>query len=56
MLMGFTWGVAGVAYIAFGALQQTIGLQPAMALGFVFLLPAALLAHRTLTRHRDALA
>ena len=56
MLMGFTWGVAGVAYIAFGALQQTIGLQPAMALGFVFLLPAALLAYRTLTRHRDALA
>lgn len=51
MLMGFTWGTAGVIYIGFGAVQELFGLVPAMLAGFAFLLPAAWLAHRVLTRH-----
>jgi FSR family fosmidomycin resistance protein-like MFS transporter len=55
MLMGFTWGVAGVAYVGFGALQQAVGLVPAMSLAFAFLLPSAALAARVLRRERAAL-
>ena len=44
MLMGFTWGTAGVLYIGFGALQQSIGLTQAMSLSYFFLIPAAVLA------------
>lgn len=55
MLMGFTWGVAGVAYVGFGALQQAVGLVPAMSLAFAFLLPSAALAAWVLRRERAAL-
>lgn len=51
MLMGFTWGSAGVIYIGFGALQQAIGLTPAILIGFSFLLPGALLAGHVIGRH-----
>lgn len=54
MLMGFTWGVAGVIYVGFGALQQTVGLVPALATSFAFLVPAALLAAAVLRRHPSA--
>lgn len=54
MLMGFTWGTAGVIYIGFGAVQELFGLVPAMLAGFAFLLPAAWLAQRVLTRHLPA--
>lgn len=56
MLMGFTWGVAGVLYIGFGLVQQWVGLLPALALGFSFLVPAALLALVVLRRNSRALA
>jgi MFS transporter, FSR family, fosmidomycin resistance protein len=56
MLMGFTWGTAGVAYIGFGALQEAIGLAPALVVGFAFLIPAAALAGAVLRRHRAALS
>lgn len=56
MLMGFTWGTAGVLYIFFGALQQAIGIVPALALSFSFLVPAALLAYRVLKRNAAALS
>jgi FSR family fosmidomycin resistance protein-like MFS transporter len=55
LLMGFTWGVAGVIYIGFGALQEAIGIQPALAVGFGFLAPAALLALYVLRRHGAAI-
>lgn len=55
MLMGFTWGIAGVMYIGFGALQEWIGITPALAASFLFLAPAALLAFVVLRRHREAL-
>ncbi|UCH25522.1 MAG: MFS transporter [Trueperaceae bacterium] len=45
MLLGFTWGMAGVLYIAFGGLQEVIGIAPGMAISFLFILPAAWLAH-----------
>jgi FSR family fosmidomycin resistance protein-like MFS transporter len=56
MLMGFTWGTAGVAYIGFGAIQQAIGLVPAMAAAFAFLIPAAVLAGTVLHRYREQLS
>ena len=55
LLMGFTWGVAGVLYIGFGALQEWVGIAPALAGSFLFMAPAALLAFTVLRRHRDAL-
>jgi len=56
LLMGFTWGVAGVVYIGFGALQQFIGIAPAIALGFLFLVPAAILVGWVLRRNSDLLS
>jgi MFS transporter, FSR family, fosmidomycin resistance protein len=52
MLMGLTWGTAGVAYIGFGAVQQLVGLVPAMLASFAFLVPGAWLAGRVLHRNR----
>jgi MFS transporter, FSR family, fosmidomycin resistance protein len=54
MLMGLTWGTAGVAYIGFGAVQELVGLVPALVASFAFLIPAAWLAGRVLLRHRSA--
>lgn len=56
MLMGFTWGTAGVIYIGFGALQQFVGLEPALMIAFLFLLPAAALTWFVLSRHRPSAA
>jgi MFS transporter, FSR family, fosmidomycin resistance protein len=53
MVMGLTWGTAGVAYIGFGALQEAIGIAPALYASFVFMLPAAAVAAHVLRRHRD---
>ncbi len=44
MLMGLTWGIAGIIYIGIGALQETIGIEPALYIAFCFLLVASLLA------------
>lgn len=54
MLMGFTWGTAGVLYIGMGALQQAIGITGALTLSFFFLLPAAALALAVLSRQRSS--
>lgn len=55
MMMGLTWGTAGVTYVAVGALQETIGITPAMALSFATLVPGALLALRVLSQHEAPL-
>ncbi|MEX2540172.1 MAG: MFS transporter [Trueperaceae bacterium] len=55
MLMGFTWGIAGVLYVGFGAVQELVGLVPALVVSFSFLIPAALLALVVLRRNRSAL-
>ncbi|MDA0699807.1 MAG: MFS transporter [bacterium] len=54
MLMGLTWGTAGVAYIGFGAVQEAVGLVPALLASFAFLIPGAWLAGSVLSRHRAA--
>lgn len=52
MLMGFTWGVAGVLYVGFGALQELVGIVPALTASFLFPAPAALLAFYVLRRYQ----
>jgi FSR family fosmidomycin resistance protein-like MFS transporter len=54
MLMGFTWGMAGVLYVGFGAFQQLLGLGPALAASFTFVIPAALLALYVIRRFKVA--
>jgi len=56
MLMGFTWGMAGVAYLAFGTLQELVGITPALLISFAFLVPAALLAANVLRRQPRGVA
>jgi MFS transporter, FSR family, fosmidomycin resistance protein len=56
LMMGFTWGSAGVIYVAIGALQEVVGVGPAMAVAFLMLVPAAVLARTVLKRQRAALA
>jgi len=48
LLMGFTWGTAGLLYIGIGALQEAFGVGPAMVVSFLALLPAAHLARRVI--------
>ena len=48
LLMGFTWGTAGLLYVGIGALQEGVGLAPAMVVAFLALVPAALLARRVI--------
>jgi FSR family fosmidomycin resistance protein-like MFS transporter len=44
MLMGFSTGVAGLVYVLIGGLQERLGLEPAMAIGYLPLLGGAVLA------------
>lgn len=55
MLMGFTWGIAGVLYIGFGALQEAIGLTAAMSLSYFFLIPAGILSLLVLSKNRSSI-
>ncbi|MBS3933278.1 MAG: MFS transporter [Truepera sp.] len=55
LLMGFTWGTAGVLYIGIGWLQEQIGLVPAMSLSFLTLIPGAALAYLVLKTYRAAM-
>ena len=56
MLMGLTWGTAGVVYILVGGLQEAIGIGPAMALSFTTLVPGALLALKVVRGNAQALS
>jgi MFS family permease len=44
MMMGFSAGVAGLLYVLIGRLQESLGLAPAMAVGYVSLFAGAILA------------
>lgn len=55
MLMGLTWGTAGVLYLGIGALQSVIGMDASMALSVLPLLPGAFIAYQVL-RPRPATA
>jgi FSR family fosmidomycin resistance protein-like MFS transporter len=48
-----TSAVAGVLYIGLGRLQQAIGLDAGIAVGFAMVVPAALTALFVLRRHPD---
>lgn len=52
MMMGFTWGTAGVFYILIGYVQELVGLTLAMQLSYLSLLPGAVLAFWVLRRYR----
>jgi FSR family fosmidomycin resistance protein-like MFS transporter len=54
MLMGLTVGVAGLLYVGIGRLQETLGLTPAMGLGYLTLVPASLLTLAVLAGRPDA--
>ena len=54
MMMGFTWGCAGVLYIGIGWVQQHLGLTAAMQLSFLSLLPGAVLAFWVLRRSQHS--
>lgn len=56
MLMGFTWGTAGVLYIGIGYLQESIGLSAAMSLSYLTMIPGAILAFYVLRRYRARLS
>ena len=51
MMLGFTWGVAGLLYIGVGLLQELIGVGPAISITSFTLLPAALLASYVMSRY-----
>lgn len=44
MLMGFSAGVAGLVYVVIGRLQESIGLAPALMVGYLALLAGAIFA------------
>ena len=44
MMMGFSAGIAGLVYVGIGRLQEIIGLSPAMGVGYLALLAAAIVA------------
>jgi FSR family fosmidomycin resistance protein-like MFS transporter len=44
MLMGFSAGIAGLVYVGIGWMQESIGLAPAMATGYLALIAGAVLA------------
>lgn len=55
MLMGLATGIAGVAYIAVGKLQELIGITDALSIAYLALVPGAALALHVLHRHHDQL-
>ncbi|HZG94842.1 MAG TPA: MFS transporter [Mycobacteriales bacterium] len=48
ILIGLSMGVAGIAFIAIGALGDAAGLRVGLMTGFAAVIPAAALAHRVL--------
>lgn len=55
MLMGFSSGVAGLLYVGIGRLQEAFGYAPAMAVSFLAMVPAAVLALYVLGKNRKSL-
>jgi MFS transporter, FSR family, fosmidomycin resistance protein len=53
MILGMASAVAGALYIGLGQLQQTIGLQTGIAVGFLMVVAATLIALFVLLRHPE---
>jgi FSR family fosmidomycin resistance protein-like MFS transporter len=54
IVMGLAGGAAGLAFIAIGAVIDSVGLRAGLSLGFVATLPAALIAFRALADREAA--
>ena len=52
MLMGFAMGIAAVLYVGVGWRQESIGLDPAVRLTYLLMLPGALVAFSVLPERR----
>ncbi len=55
IMMGFSWGSAGLFYIFVGRMQDVIGMQAAMSMAYWLLVPGALLAFYIFRRYKDRL-
>ena len=53
MVIGMTSAIAGALYVGLGRLQEAIGLEAGMVLGFWMVVPAALIALVVTLRHPD---
>jgi FSR family fosmidomycin resistance protein-like MFS transporter len=53
MILGMTSAVAGALYIALGQIQQTLGLEAGITIGFLMVIPASLIALAVLLRHPE---
>jgi FSR family fosmidomycin resistance protein-like MFS transporter len=53
MILGTTAAIAGVIYIDLGRVQQAVGLEPGIAIGFLMVVPAALVALAVFARHAE---
>ena len=53
MIVGMTSAVAGVLYVGLGRLQEAIGLDAGIAVGFAMVVPAALTALLVMLRHPE---
>ncbi len=55
IMMGFSWGSAGLFYIFVGKMQETIGIEAAMSMAYFLLIPGAILAFYIFRRYKDRL-
>lgn len=53
MILGTTAAFAGVIYILLGRVQEAIGLEAGIALGFSMVIPAGLVALAVFVRHPE---
>lgn len=53
MILGVTSAVAGALYVALGRFQESVGLEAGIVVGFLMVIPAALVALTVLARHPD---
>jgi hypothetical protein len=50
MILGLGSALAGAAYVALGRVQETVGLEVGVLIGFTMVIPAALIALAVLLR------
>ena len=55
IMMGFSWGSAGLFYIIVGKMQEVLGIQAAMSMAYYLLIPGAILAFYIFRRYKDRL-
>jgi FSR family fosmidomycin resistance protein-like MFS transporter len=53
MILGTTAAIAGAIYIVLGRIQEAVGLEAGIALGFAMVIPASLIALAVLAEHPE---